>query len=197
MSERALAHPLFVRLTHWINAIAVLVMMTSGWAIYNADPILPFRFPDAATLGGGFIGALRWHFAAMWVFAANTFAMLGYGLISGRYARKLKPPSPRALLADVANALRGRLSHADLSHYNSVQRALYAAALIGIAGAFVSGLAIWKPVQFGVLTTWLGDFDNARIWHFLAMSGLAAFVVVHVAMATLVPRSLLAMLRGR
>jgi thiosulfate reductase cytochrome b subunit len=196
MSERTLVHPLFVRLIHWINAVAVLVMIASGWAIYNADPILPFRFPAGATLGGGFIGALRWHFAAMWLFAANAVAMLAYGLISGRYARKLKPPSPRAFLAEVGDALRGRLSH-DLTQYNAVQRSLYAAALVGIACAFVSGLAIWKPVQFGVLTTLLGDFDNARIWHFAAMCSLAAFFVIHVAMATLVPRSLLAMLRGR
>ena len=197
MSESPIAHPLFVRLTHWINAAAVLVMMASGWAIYNADPILPFRFPAAATLGGGFIGALRWHFAAVWLFAVNAAVMIAYGLVTGRYARRLKPPSPRAFFVDVVDALRGRLSHADLSQYNAVQRVLYAAALLGVAVAFVSGLAIWKPVQFGFLTMLLGDFDNARVWHFLAMCGLAAFVVVHVTMATLVPRSILAMLRGR
>ncbi len=197
MSERALAHPLFVRVTHWVNAVALFIMMTSGWAIYNADPILPFSFPAGITLGGGFIGALRWHFAAMWLFAANGAAMLAYGLLSGRYARKLTPPSPRAVIADIKDALRGRLSHADLSHYNAVQRALYAAALVGIVGVFLSGLAIWKPVQFGVITRALGDFDAARLWHFAAMTGLAAFALVHVAMATLVPRSLLAMVRGR
>lgn len=197
MVESATIHPWVVRLTHWINALAVLIMMTSGWAIYNASPILPFRFPDGLTLGGGFIGALQWHFAAMWLLALNALAMVGYGLLSGRYVRKLRPPGTKALLADLRAALQGRLSHADLSHYNAVQRLLYGAALIGLVGAIVSGLAIWKPVQFGALTTLLGDFDAARIWHFLAMCGLAAFVAVHVVMALAVPRSLLAMVRGR
>lgn len=190
-------HPLIVRITHWINAAAIIVMILSGWAIYNADPIFPFRFPAGITLGGGFIGALRLHFAAMWVLFANAFLMIGYGILSGRYRRKLLPIRLRDLIADARAALSGRLGHVDLSHYNAVQKALYAAVLIGIVGVIVTGLAIWKPVQFQVVTNLLGDFDTVRVLHFLAMAGIALFILIHVGMALLVPRSLIAMLRGR
>jgi thiosulfate reductase cytochrome b subunit len=196
VTARARIHPLIVRITHAINAVGVFVMMLSGWAIYNADPIFPFRFPESLTIGGGFIGALQWHFAAMWLLAANAVAMLSFGLFSGRYFRKLAPPSPRAVLNDVAAALRGRLGHADLSTYNAVQRLLYLAALFGVVAAILSGLAIWKPVQFQFLTLLIGDFDAARVWHFFAMAGLATFILVHVTMALLVPRSIVSMLRG-
>lgn len=197
MAAQHLIHPLVVRLTHWINAAAIIVMILSGWAIYNADPIFPFRFPSGLTLGGGFIGALRLHFAAMWVLFANAIIMIGYGVLSGRYRLKLWPIRLRDLVADARAALTGRLGHVDLSHYNTVQKALYLAVLIGIVGVIVTGLAIWKPVQFQVVTLLLGDFDTVRVLHFLAMSGIVLFILIHVSMALLVPRSLLAMLRGR
>lgn len=189
-------HPVLVRLCHWINALAMAVMIMSGWAIHNADPIAPFLFPDRVILGGGLIGGLQWHFAAMWVLFANGIVYLFYGLVSGRLARKLRPISVRDALVDGLAALRGRLAHDDLSTYNGVQRLLYAAAILLGVLAVASGLAIWKPVQFGLLTWLLGDFDVARIIHFLTMTGIVLFVLVHVAMSLLVPRSLLAMIRG-
>ncbi|WP_404373770.1 cytochrome b/b6 domain-containing protein [Sphingomonas sp. MMS24-J45] len=189
-------HSLIVRCCHWINAVAMIVMISSGWAIHNADPIAPFRFPDGIILGGGLIGGLQWHFAAMWVLAINGLIYLMYGIASGRLSRKLRPVSLRSALTDASAALRGQLSHADLSVYNGVQRLLYA-GVIGLGILIVaSGLAIWKPVQFGWLTWLFGDFDWARIVHFSAMTGIVLFVLVHVAMSLLVPRSLLAMIRG-
>lgn len=194
--RRATIHPLIVRCCHWINAAAMIVMISSGWAIHNAYPIAPFRFPDSVILGGGLIGGLQWHFAAMWVLAINGLIYLTYGLASGRLARKLRPISLRSAVTDGLAALRGHLSHADLSVYNGVQRMLYT-AVIGLGILIVaSGLAIWKPVQFGWLTWLFGDFDIARIVHFSAMTGIVLFVLVHVAMSLLVPRSLLAMIRG-
>lgn len=190
-------HPLIVRLTHWINAIAMTVMVMSGWEIHNAHPIAPFSFPPNITLGGGLIGALQWHFAAMWVLAGNGLVYVAYGLASGRFRRKLLPISLVAAIRDALAALTGRLSHDDLSVYNGVQRLLYAGViLLGIIIA-LSGIAIWKPVQFGWLTALMGDFDTARIVHFAAMSGIILFAAIHVPMALLVPRSLLAMIRGR
>lgn len=189
-------HPRWVRITHWINAVAVLVMIGSGWEIYNASPLFDFRFSRSITLGGWLAGALQWHFAAMWVLAVNGLIYLGYGIASGRLARKLRPLSLRSALTDGLAALRGHLSHDDLSVYNGVQRLLYA-GVIGLGILIVaSGLAIWKPVQFGWLTWLFGDFDWARIVHFSAMTGIVLFVLVHVAMSLLVPRSLLAMIRG-
>lgn len=98
---------------------------------------------------------------------------------------------------DVRAALGGRLSHDDLSVYNAVQRAAYLTAIVDLVVLVLSGLTIWKSVQFPLLRELFGGYDNARIVHFWAMGLLVAFVVVHVAMALLVPRSLLAMLRGR
>jgi thiosulfate reductase cytochrome b subunit len=189
-------HSRLVRVTHWINAAATLVMIASGLQIYNAAPILPFRFPDAIALGGWLGGALLWHFAAMWVLAANLAIMLIAGLLTGRYRRRLLPLSPRQALADAGKALRGELDHHDLGRYNGVQRLLYAGVLALLVLVVLSGLAIWKPVQLGWLTSAMGGFQGARIAHFAAMAGIAAFLVVHVAMALLVPKSLRAMLRG-
>jgi len=195
MSERML-HPLIVRLTHWLNAVAVIVMIGSGWQIYNASPILPFTFPGAITIGGWLGGALLWHFAAMWLVMANLAIYLAYGLTSGRLRSKLLPLSLGALVADLGAALRGRLGHHDLSRYNAAQRAAYLAVIVALAVLVLSGLAIWKPVQLQPLAFVLGGFAGARLVDFLAMSAIVLFILMHVAMALLVPRSLRAMLRG-
>ena len=189
-------HPLIVRTTHRINAAAMTVMIMSGWEIHNAHPILPFAIPSVLTLGGWLGGATQWHFAAMWVLAANGLVYLAHGLVSGRLYRRLWPIRLREVVDDLNAALSGRLSHADLSTYNAVQRLLYGGVLAACL-AVLSGLAIWKPVQFGGLATLLGDFDNARIVHFAAMSLIVLFLLVHVPLALLVPRSLAAMIRGR
>ena len=190
-------HPLIVRLTHWLNAVAMTVMIMSGWQIHNAYPTLPFRFPDVLTIGSGLAGALQWHFAAMWLLAANGAVYVCYGVLSGRFRRKLVPIYPSAVLRDARLALAGKLGHADLSTYNAVQRLLYAGAIGASILIVVSGIAIWKPVQLRPLTTLLGDFDNARLVHFASMTAIVLFLVVHVVMAMLVPSSLRAMLRGR
>ncbi|MBV9217872.1 MAG: cytochrome b/b6 domain-containing protein, partial [Methylobacteriaceae bacterium] len=165
--------------------------------IYNAYPILPFRFPDGVTLGGWLGGALLWHFAAMWLLMANGLVLFAYGIGSGRYRRKLLPITPRAVIADALAALRGGLSHARLDDYNAVQKLLYLGVLCLLVVIVASGFAIWKPVQLAWLTSLFGGFQGARIVHFLAMAGIAGFIVIHVVMALLVPRSLVAMLRGR
>lgn len=197
MPPPPVVHPLVVRLTHWINAGAMLVMIGSGLAIYNASPILPWRVPPALTIGGWLGGATRWHFAAMWLLAANGALYLAYGLASGRFRRRFLPLAPRAVLADLRAALAGRLGHADPTRYNAVQKLLYRGVLAAGALAAVSGLAIYKPVQLGWLTAALGDFDTARLVHFAAMLAIAGFLVVHVGMALLVPRCLKPMITGR
>ena len=190
-------HPLIVRLTHLDNAGAMIVMLMSGWQIHNAYPTLPFSFPGMLTLGDGLAGGLRWHFAAMWVLVINGAIYLAHGVISGRFRRKLLPVRLAHVIRDVRLAFIGKLAHDDLAIYNAVQRLLYA-GVIGVGTLIViSGLAIWKPVQFGFLTTLFGDFDNARLIHFAAMSAIVMFLAIHIVMATLVPKSLRAMLRGR
>ena len=197
MAQPKPIHPAFVRLTHWINAAAIVVMIGSGLAIHNAHPTLPFAVPPVMTLGLGFIGGLRWHFAAMWVLAANFILMICYGLASGRFRRKFLPLAPADVLQTLGDALRGKLSHADLSVYNGVQKLLYMGVLAAIALAILSGLSIWKPVQLQSLTLAFGDFDRARLAHFCAMAAILSFLLIHAAMALLTPRALAAMIRGR
>jgi thiosulfate reductase cytochrome b subunit len=192
-----LIHPLIVRLTHWINALAILIMVMSGWRIYNASPLFGFRFPNEATLGGWLAGALQWHFAAMWLFAINLLIYLGYGIFSGRFRLKLFPVTPRAVLRDSGEFLRGRLSHADLSMYNAIQKIFYIAAIVAMITLIASGLAMWKPIQLQELASVMGGYEGARRVHFFAMATIVGFTLVHVVMALIVPKSLLAMVRGR
>ena len=192
-----LVHPLWLRLTHWINALALLLLVTSGWRIYNASPIFEFKFPKTITLGGWLGGALQWHFAAMWLLVANGLLYLVLNLATGRFRNKLLPVRPGEVVADLRAALRGALSHADPARYNAVQKAAYVGVIALLALVVLSGLAIWKPVQFAVFAALMGGFDTARVVHFFAMSGLVLFLVVHVVMVALVPRTLVAMLRGR
>ena len=190
-------HPLVVRITHWLNALAVLVMIASGWRIYNASPLFDWRFPPEITLGGWLAGALQWHFAAMWLLALNGLVYVAYGILSGHFRRKLLPVSPRAVFADLRSALRGRLAHQDLSVYNAAQRAAYLALIVLLALLVASGLAIWKPVQLYWLAALMGDYEGARYVHFFAMAGVALIVFVHVAMVVLVPRTFPTMFTGR
>ena len=190
-------HPLVVRVTHWINAFAILIMVLSGWRIYNADPLFGFAFPDSWTLGGWLAGALQWHFAAMWLLALNGLVYLGYGLISGHLRRKLLPLAPAEIVRDLRNALRGKLAHEDLSVYNAVQRAAYLGAVVLLVLLVLSGLVIWKPVQFQTLGLLMGDYEGARYVHFFAMAALVLFVFVHVVMVAIVPRTLPSMFTGR
>jgi len=190
-------HPLVVRITHWVNAFAILIMVASGWRIYNADPLFPFKFPVDLTLGGWLAGALQWHFAAMWLLALNGLVYLVYGLVSGHLWRKLTPLTPAAVLRDVRNALRGKLAHDDLSVYNAAQRAAYFVAIVLLVLLIVSGLVLWKPVQFYALGLLMGDYEGVRYVHFFAMAALVLFVFVHVIMVALVPRTFPSMFTGR
>ena len=190
-------HPLVVRITHWVNVLAVLIMLTSGWRIYNASPLFDFRFPKEITLGGWLAGAIQWHFAAMWLLALNGLVYVGYGIVSGHFRRKLLPVTLPAILRDVRDALRGRLAHDDLSVYNTAQRAAYLALIVALAVLVASGLAIWKPVQLYWLAWLMGDYEGARLVHFLAMAAVAAIVLVHVVMVALVPRTFPTMFSGR
>ena len=196
-SPEKVIQPAWVRVLHWTNAVAMVLMIMSGWQIYNASPLFGFSFPGAITLGGWLGGALLWHFAAMWLLMVNGLIYLVVGFASGRFARKLLPITPSGVVADVSAALTGKLSHDDLTRYNYVQKLLYAGVIVIGVLVVLSGLSIWKPVQLQWLTALFGGYDVARYVHFICMSAIVAFLVVHVALALLVPRSLRAMLIGR
>jgi len=194
---RAVIHPVWVRVTHWINVVAMVVMIGSGWEIYNASPLFPFVFPRGITLGGWLAGALLWHFAAMWLLAVNGLVYLVLGVLTGRFRRKLVPIHPADVLSDARAALTGKLNHDDLSVYNAVQKLLYLGVILAGIVIVLSGLAIWKPVQLQELTALFGGYDAARYVHFFAMATIVGFLIVHVIMALLVPKSLRAMITGR
>ncbi len=213
MSERAdgleeQRHPLIRRLMHWLFALAIVIMIGSGWRIYNDAPILPFTFPLWATLGGdtdysyaqhgesGTANAILWHLAGMWLLAASVGLYALHGLFSGHFRRDFLPVWPRAFLADFIDAARFRLDH-HLGTYNMVQKVFYWGVLFAILMMIVSGLAIWKPVQLGWLSWLLGGFAFARVVHFSFMVAIVAFLVVHVVLVALVPKTLVAMTLGR
>lgn len=190
-------HPLIVRATHWINAIAVVIMILSGWQIYNASPLFPFAFPAWMTLGGWLGGAIQWHFAAMWLLMANGVLYLAYGVASGRIRTRFFPIRPREVLQDLAEALKGKLAHDDIAHYNGVQKLFYVGVIAALILVVLSGLAMWKPVQLSWLVALFGGFQGARLVHFLAMAVIVGFLLVHVVMAILVPKTIRAMVFGR
>jgi thiosulfate reductase cytochrome b subunit len=190
-------HPGWLRITHWINALAVLTMIGSGWEIYNASPLFGFNFPKSITLGGWLAGALLWHFAAMWLFVVNGLVYVTLGILTGRFRRKLLPIHPGEVVTDVRAALQGRLSHDDLAVYNAVQKLLYLGVIIAGVIIVLSGLSIWKPVQLQELTALFGGYDAARYVHFFAMTAIVGFLLIHVIMAFVVPKSLRAMIIGR
>jgi thiosulfate reductase cytochrome b subunit len=189
--------PAWVRVMHWINALAMILMIMSGWQIYNASPLFDFRFAKAITLGGWLGGALLWHFAAMWLLMINGLAYLITGFAAGRFRKKLLPITPAGVLTDLKAALTFKLAHDDLSVYNSVQKLLYAGIIVVGVVIVLSGLSIWKPVQLQYLTALFGGYDVARYVHFICMSLICLFLIVHVALAALVPKSLRAMIIGR
>ena len=190
-------HPLAIRVMHWTNAVAMIIMIGSGWAIYNDEVIFGWlHFPGWMTLGAGPEGALQWHFLAMWILALNGIVYLVYGLATGRFRRMLLPIRIGEVIAEVRAALALRLSHDDLTRYNAVQRLLYIGIiLVGIVQV-LSGLVVWKPVQFSELALLFYDFQTARLVHFLGMTAIVGFLLVHVALALMVPRTLIAMVTG-
>ena len=188
-----LAHSLPIRIMHWIGAAAVICMILSGWEIYNASPLLPFTFPRWMTLGGWLGGGIAWHLSAMWVLFADGLAYLAYGVLSGHFRRDILPPRPKIILRDLDDALQFRLGH-QLGSYNGVQRLLYMGVIIVICLAVVTGLSIWKPVQLGWLTGLFGGYPVARTIHLTMMALIVGFLIIHLALVILFPRTLVSML---
>lgn len=190
-------HPLPVRIMHWINAFAMIVMIGSGWEIYNDEIIFGWlTFPKAIVIGTWAATALQWHFFGMWILGINGLCYLAYGLATGRFRRKLLPIRPRELVSDIKGALSFHLAHDDITTYNAVQKMLYVGVILIAILQVTSGLAVWKPIQFPTLYKLFVDFQGARLVHFLGMALICGFMVVHVTLALLVPKTLVAMVTG-
>jgi thiosulfate reductase cytochrome b subunit len=207
-ARQVVLHPLVLRITHWLNAIAIIIMIGSGWRIYNQEPLFGFKFPVSVTLGGqpelsqhwhneeGLAGALQWHFAAMWLLVFNLLVYIAYGLVSGHFRRTLLPIWPSEIVRDLRAALTGHLSHR-VGQRNAVQKTMYVGVIIVITLTVLSGLSIWKPVQLQELTALFGGYDVARYVHFFCMAAIVLFLFVHLLLTALVPKVLPPMITGR
>jgi thiosulfate reductase cytochrome b subunit len=189
--------PAYVRLTHWLNAIAVIIMIMSGLKIYNASPIFDFLIPNSITIGGWLGGALLWHFAAMWLLVINGLVYLIFNFYTNRVFKKFLPITINGLLNDFLDTLKGKLTHDDLSVYNTIQKLAYLSIIFDLILLVLSGLVVWKSVQFPILRDLMGGFDNARVVHFFCMAFAVFFLLIHLVMVALVPKTLLIMVRGK
>ena len=186
------AHPWPVRVMHWIGAYAMICMILSGWQIYNASPSFPFTIPNWMTLGGWLAGGIAWHISAMWLLAADGVAYIIYGVASGHFRRNLNVPRPGDVVRETGLALRFKLPHR-AGVYNSVQRLLYVFVIVAAVLAVITGLSIWKPVQFGAVTALFGGYAIARLIHLGLMVGIVGFTVIHLVLVVLFPRTLVSM----
>ncbi len=201
-------HSLAARVAHWCQALAIIIMIGSGWRIYDNVPIFPFDFPYWITLGGdkylatttsndwGTGNAIAWHFAGMWLLLFGFGLFLLNGLLTGHFRRDLLPVGPKSFLRDFIAAATFKLAHR-LGEYNAVQRVFYWGVMFAITMMFLSGLALWKPVQLGFLTWMFGGFPAARVVHFMFMAAIVGFLLVHVMLVAIVPKTLVAMVLGR
>ena len=190
-------HPWPLRVTHWVNAAIMLVMITSGWGIYDDDVIVRgLHFSGLWRLGDWAAWSLNWHFAGMWFLVVNGLIYLTYGVVTGRFREKLLPIRPRDIGQTVVDTLHFEIAHEDITVYNAVQKLLYILVTFAGISEVVTGLSIWKPVQFSGLVSLLGGFQSARVLHFAGMAVIVGFLIVHVALAVLVPKTLWAMVAG-
>jgi thiosulfate reductase cytochrome b subunit len=190
-------HPWPLRIMHWVNAVVMLVMITSGWGIYDDDVVVRgLHFSGFWRLGDWAAWSLNWHFAGMWFLVINGMAYLAYGFSTGRFREKLLPIRPSDVVRTIVDTLHLKIAHDDITVYNAVQKLLYIGVIFAGIAQVATGLAIWKPVQFSGLVSLLGGFQAARALHFAGMAAIVGFMVVHVALALLVPRTLWAMVAG-
>jgi Ni/Fe-hydrogenase b-type cytochrome subunit len=211
MSQMHLRHHVIVRVTHWVNALALTIMIGSGLRIFNSYPAFarkgetfccyPFegdKIPTWLTFGGWLAGARHWHFAAMWILVVNGLVYLTFVFLHGEW-RDLVPR--RGVTRDVWEMLKFYLAvrkdHPRQGKHNALQRlAYFSMPIVGVV-AVATGLAIWKPVQLAPLTGVLGGYVWARYWHFLAMLALVVLTVGQVFMVFAVdPYALRSMITG-
>jgi thiosulfate reductase cytochrome b subunit len=165
------------KLFHWVNLISLLVMITSGLQIYNANPVFGgragWRFPDLVLLGGWLAGGRDWHFAAMWVYSLN---LLGYGLfifLTRRWQRRFAS----------ANDLKALKSQNPQRKNYTWHRLVYTAIIPILLLAILSGLAMYKPAQFHWLSGLFGSWQTLRTVHFLTVPIVVLFTLIHSLLA--------------
>ena len=180
-------HPMIIRLTHWVNFVALGIMVLSGLRIYNASPIWDFKIPDNLTIGGWLAGARMWHFFGMWLFFINGIVWVLYNFLSrhGRSTTIFRGSDASGILPMIQYYLRLRKEHPPIRKYNSLQKLTYTLIpLLGL-GSVLSGMSIYWPVQFGFLTSLFGGYDTARLWHFIFTAAFVLFFFGHLFLVTI------------
>jgi len=212
MSPPARRHHWIVRITHWVTFVTVFGMIASGLQIYRAyarfgerggrmypNPFQDVAFPKCARLGGWLAGGLNWHFFLMWPLVGAGLLYLGYVLVSGEWRKLIfRPRDVRPAIGMAKYYLRLAPDHPPQGKHNALQRNAYTAIVALGALSVLTGLAIWKPIQFKWLTALFGGYQAARYWHFWIVWAFVAFTLTHVILVfTADPGSFRAMITGR
>jgi thiosulfate reductase cytochrome b subunit len=204
-------HHWIVRLTHWATVILLGGMIASGLQIYEAyarfggrggpffpNPFTNTVFPGWSRLGGWLAGALNWHFALMWPLVTVGLLYLGYLVGSGEWRSLLfRPRDVRGAFEMTKYYLHLRRDHPPQGKHNPLQKLAYTGIYLFGVLAVLTGIAIYKPLQFSWLTALFGGFQAARYWHFWIVWIFILFTITHVILVfTVDPASLRAMLTG-
>ena len=186
-TQREYHHPLLIRITHWLNAVALLIMITSGLRIYNASPLFDLTFPVDLTLGGWLAGARQWHFFSMWIFVVNGVVYVLYNILTkhGRRTTIFKKSDITGVLPMILYYLRIRKEHPLQQKYNALQKLAYTIVPLLALGGILSGVAIYWPVQFSGIASLFGGYEIARLYHFIFMSLLVLFTAGHFVMVSI------------
>ena len=190
----AYEHPLVVRFCHWLNAIALFVLVASGLRIFLAFPSLSPKIPQQnfvtypkwLTLGGWLGGALQWHFTFMWVFVGTGIVYLAYQVATGHIKQVLFMPRDIKGVWPMARHyfLFGKKLPL-FEPYNPLQKLAYTTSIAFGVLSTITGIALFKPVQFGWLAWMMGGFHLVRGWHFFTMLGFLSFIPGHLIMVLL------------
>ncbi|SGY85966.1 cytochrome b/b6 domain-containing protein [Moritella viscosa] len=186
-------HSGLIRILHALNAISVIGLISSGWAIFNASPLYPISFPVSLSLGGYLTEALQWHFLLIWLFVFSSILFVLSRLLSLTVAPNLWPISIKKIVNETQQVLTFNLKHY-IGEYNHIQRMFYLTAFLLFIVLILSGLGLWKPVQFQVINYIVGGYENMRRVHFWAMVSISTFIIVHLSMVIMVPSTLLSMI---
>jgi thiosulfate reductase cytochrome b subunit len=188
-------HPRAIRWFHWINFPVLSVMIWSGLLIYWANDVyrigfgdttllhlFPTSFYDLLGLGRRLSEGMAWHFLFMWIFAINGILYVLYTAISGEW-RYLIPDrnTLREAIQVTLYDLRLSKTHPPPAKFNGAQKIAYTSIILMGVGSLVTGVAIYKPVQFSWLTVMVGGYQAARFEHFWLTIGYVLFFLVHVA----------------
>ena len=184
-------HPWVVRFSHWVNAVALFVMVGSGLQIFRAFPSFGAKIPQqdllnwptAFAIGGWLGGALQWHLTFIWIYIATGLFYIGYEVLSGNYRQILFMPADiRGVWPMARHYFFFGPEPPATQVYNPLQKLAYTSAIVLGVLSVLTGIAVWKPVQFSWLAWLMGGFHLARVWHFVVMWAIVFFVLGHLVM---------------